>query len=180
MATNFARASQEQNVFLNRRVGGVMKKSLLMGILAVAILLLGAVAYATADTVTISQTGSGTTAQTASDTVHATVAINPKLIFSVHTPNGTQTVDFGTHDPGDSVGSQLVTMTVMSNKIYTLSVDKTDPNIGLIGLATTLGDQVSIAATSNAAYSDNYSLNVPWTTYPGSYTANVKYTVVQN
>jgi hypothetical protein len=157
-----------------------MKKSLLMGILAVAILLVGAVAYANADSVTVTKTGTGTAAQTATDTVHANVAINPKLILTVVTPANTQTVDFLSVDPGASAGPQAVQLTVSSNKTYNVSIDKTDPNIALIGLATTLANSVNNAATASQLYTDNYSLSVPWTTAPGSYTADVKYSVVQN
>ena len=157
-----------------------MKKSLLLGILAVVILLVGAVAYANADSVTVTKIGSGTAAQTATDTVHAKVAINPKLILTVVTPANTQTVDFAAVDPGSSSGPQAVTLTVSSNKTYNVSIDKTDPNIALIGLATTLANSGPNPATASQLFTDNYSLNVPWTTTPGAYTADVKYTVVQN
>jgi hypothetical protein len=151
-----------------------MKKSLLLGILAVAILLVGAVAYANADVVTVT-TGAGT----ATDTVHAKAAINPKLVLEVTTPAALQTVDFLTLDPGDSSGPQNVGLKVSSNMDYTLSVDKTDPNIALIGLSTTLLDQAGTPGFENP-YTDQYSVTIPWDTAPNSYTANVKYTVVQN
>jgi hypothetical protein len=156
-----------------------MKKSLLLGILAVVILLVGAVAYANADSVTVTKTGSGTAAQTATDTVHATAAINPKLILTVVTPNNTQTVDFGTRDPGDSAGPFPVSLTVSSNKNYNVTVDKTDPTLTSLGFSATLLDQLNQPAGALAPFTDQYSVAIPWTTAPGSYTANVKYTVVQ-
>ena len=67
-------------------------------------------------------------------------------------------------------------MTVKSNKGWTSS--------------TTLGGQDTLIGLSRAGfpaagakgtntYNDVYSLNVPWTTDPGSYTATVTYTVTQ-
>ena len=155
-----------------------MKKSLLLGVLAVAILLMGAVAYATADTVTITKIGSGTTAQTATDTVTVKAAVNPKLVLTVATTNAAQTVDFGSVDPGTAYGPFTQNLTVSSNKTYNITVAKVGDAV--IGLTTTLANSSGNAKTSSQAYTDNYSLNVPWATDPGPYTATVQYTVVQN
>ena len=153
-----------------------MKKSLLMGVLAVAILLMGAVAYATADTANI--TGSGSP-RTATDTVTVKATVNPKLLLTVVTPGAAvQTVDFGTVDPGTAYGPQAVNLTVSSNKAYNVSVAKSGDAV--IGLTTTLANSSGNSKTASCGYTDNYSLNVPWTTDPGAYTATVQYTVVQN
>ena len=156
-----------------------MKKSLLLGVLAIAILLMGAVAYANADVVTITKTGSGTAAQTATDTVTVKATVNPKLILAVTTPAGTQTVDFGVVDPGTAYGPQAVGLQIWSNKTY--NITKTLVGDATIGLTTSLANSVNNAKTSPSTnFTDNYNLNVPWTTDPGSYTATVLYTVVQN
>lgn len=152
-----------------------MKKSLLMGVLAIAILLMGAVAYASADTVAVPGSGSPLTA---SDTVTVNATINPRLLLTVNTPGAGQTVNFGTVEPGTAVGSQDVTMTVSSNRPYNMTVAKVGD--ALIGLGTTLGNSVANPRAAAAAYTDTYSLNVPWTTDPGAYSATVQYTVVQN
>lgn len=152
-----------------------MKKSLLMGVLAIAILLMGAVAYASADTVTVPGGGDPLTA---SDTVTVNATIDPRLLLTVTTPDDGQAVDFGTVEPGTAVGSQDVTMTVSSNRPYNMTIAKVGD--ALIGLGTTLGNSVANPRAEAAAYTDTYSLNVPWTTPPGAYSATVQYTVVQN
>ena len=155
-----------------------MKKGLLLVVLAVAIMLVGVVAYANADTVTITKVGSGTAAQTATDTVTVKAAVNPKLVLTVVTPAAAQPVDFGAVDPGTAYGPQAVNLTVQSNKTYNVSIAKAGD--ATIGLTTSLGGSSGNAKTASQGFTDNYSLNVPWTTDPGSYTATVQYTVVQN
>ena len=153
-----------------------MKKSLLLGVLAIAILLMGAVAYASADTAVYSKNGVGIQSQTATVTVKA--AVESKLELTVVTPNNTQTVDFGTVDPGTPVNSPAINVTVKSNRNYDLS-SATAGQVAAMGL-TTLGLTASNAIpTSGTLYNDTYSLNVPWTTAPGNYTATVQYTVTQ-
>jgi hypothetical protein len=156
-----------------------MKKSLLMSVLVVAILLMGAVAYATADTYTTTKTGVGvTTAQTATDTVTAKAFVNAKLILSVTTSGTPQTVDFGNVDPGTAYGPSPVNLTVSSNKLYNVTIT-TGGSVAQMGLTTTLANSTNNAKTASQAYVDNYSINVPWTTDPGAYTSTVTYTVVQ-
>jgi hypothetical protein len=155
-----------------------MKKSLFMGVLVCAILLLGAVSYAAADSVTVTKVGSGTAAQTATDTVTVKTTINPKLVLTVVTPAAAQSVDFGTLDPGTVTGTQPVSLTVSSNKTYNVTIAKVGDTT--IGLNTTLANSNANAKTASQAFTDNYSLSVPWTTDPGAYTATVQYTVVQN
>ena len=153
-----------------------MKRNLILGVLVTAILMLGAATYAQADTAIVY--GVGGASKTASDTVTVKAAINPKLTLTVITPAATQTVDFGTVDPGSSSGPQLVTLTVQSNKTYDVSIVKSGDTT--IGLSTTLGSSSTNARSAGRVFNDNYSLNVPWTTSPGSYIATVQYTVTQN
>ena len=139
-------------------------------------LVLGATTYAAADTAIINGTGGSTL--TASDTVTVTAKINSKLTMTVQTPAATQTVDFGAVTPGTAVASQVVTMTIQSNRTYDVSV----ATVGAapLGLTTTVGNSTSNARTAGQAFVDTYSLNVPWTTSPGSYTATVQYSIIQN
>ena len=153
-----------------------MKTTLILGALAVIILMLGATTYATADTAIVY--GTGGASKTASDTVTVKAAVNPKLTLTVVTPASGQTVDFGSVDPGTAYGPQVVTLTVQSNKTY--NITKTLTGSAPIGLSTSLANSSNNARTAGQAYTDNFSLNVPWTTDPGSYTATVQYTVVQN
>jgi hypothetical protein len=155
-----------------------MKKRMFLGVLAVAIVLMGTVAYANADSVTVTKTGSGTAAQTATDTVTVKAAVNPKLVLTVVTPAALQTVDFGAVDPGTAYGPQAVNLTVSSNKTYNISVAKVGDTP--IGLTTSLANSSGNSKTASQGYTDNYSINVPWTTDPGNYTATVQYSVVQN
>ncbi|MDR3685992.1 MAG: hypothetical protein P4L93_03395 [Coriobacteriia bacterium] len=155
-----------------------MKKSLILGVLVGAVLFASAASYAAADTATITKVGSGTTAQTATDTVTVKTTINPKLVLTVVTPAASQTVDFGTLDPGTVTGTQPVSLTVSSNKTYNITIAKVGD--AAIGLNTTLANSTNNAKTASQVFPDTYSLNVPWTTDPGTYTATVQYTVVQN
>jgi hypothetical protein len=153
-----------------------MNRTLVLTALVAVTLFMGAVTYATADTAVVIGTGGAT--KTASDTVTVKATINPKLTLTVVTPAASQTVDFGTLDPGTVTGAQTVNLTVQSNKTYNIS--KSTTGAAAIGLATTLGNSVNNARTAGQLYADNYSLTVPWTTDPGAYTATVVYTVTQN
>jgi hypothetical protein len=154
-----------------------MKKSLLLGALAIAILLMAATYAVAADTAVI--VGTGGASKTASDTVTVKATVNPKLVLTVVTPAATQTVDFTTVDPGSSYGPQAVNLTVSSNKTYNIT-KVTAGQFALMGLSTDLANSTNNAITASQGFVDNYSLNVPWTTGPGAYTATVQYTVVQN
>lgn len=156
-----------------------MKKSLMLSVLVVAILLVVGVSSAFADTVVT--TGTPVAGHlTSTDTVTVKANVNAKLVLQVATPAASQTVDFGTVDPGTACGPQAVNLTVWSNKLYSVTVNKVGDTT--IGLATSMAlSQTNQAKTNpSTAYTDNYSLNVPWTTDPGAYTATVQYTVVQN
>ena len=153
-----------------------MKRNLILAVITIAILILGAVTYANADTAIVY--GTGGASKTASDTVTVKATVNPKLTLTVTTPAATQTVDFGTVDPGTAYGPQAVTLTIQSNKTYNIS--KTLTGAAVIGLSTSLANSNNNGKTAGQVYTDNYSLNVPWTTDPGAYTATVQYTVIQN
>ena len=152
-----------------------MKKSVLFGALVVAVLL-SAAAYATADSVTY--TAPNGNPRTTSGTVNVSATVNPKLTLTIVTPLVSQAVDFGAVDPGVATGPQTVNLSVSSNKKYDLS--KTIVGAAPIGLTTTLGASLANAETAATPFSDAYSINVPWTTAPGPYTATVQYTVTQN
>jgi hypothetical protein len=157
-----------------------MKRSLLLVVLAVAILLvLGASsAFAgTLTTVTVSPAGVGSTAA-ATVTVNAT--IRPKLVLQIDAPDGAQTVNFGNVDPGLAYGGKSVIFTVWTNRNYDLTITKV--GAGAIGLNTTAVGGTNLAKSANdtgIATTDNYSLQVPWSTADGTYAATVNYTVVQ-
>lgn len=152
-----------------------MKKSLLLGVLAIAILLMGAVAYASADTANVPGSGSPLTA---TDTVTVNATINPRLLLTVTTPDAGQAVNFGAVVPGTPVGPQTVSLAVSSNRPYDMTIAKVGDAV--IGLGTTLANSVANPRGQAVAFTDDYSLNVPWTTDPGAYSATVQYTVVQN
>jgi predicted ribosomally synthesized peptide with SipW-like signal peptide len=162
-----------------------MKKNLMLVVLAVAILLAVGVSSAFADTATVN--GVLVTGKlTATDTVTVKATVNPKLVLAVTTPAAAQTVDFGTSvDPGTVTATQPVSLAVWSNKTYDVTVTK-GGSFTAMGLITTLGNSTTNAKTTvgeNAAghaFSDTYSLNVPWNSDPIAYTATVLYTVVQN
>jgi hypothetical protein len=153
-----------------------MNRSVILVAIVAITLLTGAVTYATADTAVVN--GTGGASKTASDTVTVKATINPKLTVTVATPAAAQTVDFGSLDPGTVTGVQTVNVTVQSNKTY--NITKTTTGAAAIGLTTTLADSVNNARTAGQLYTDDYALNVPWTTDPGAYTASVQYTVMQN
>ena len=153
-----------------------MKKSVLLGSLVVAVLL-SAAAYATADSQIHPGAGSP---NKASGNVDVKATVNPKVAMTIATPGSTsQTVDFGSVDPGATVPSQIVTLTVDSNKDFTVSgtISGTAPTE--IGLNHTLAAASSGKGQALPFY-DTLSLAVPWTTTPAAYTATVLYTVTQN
>jgi uncharacterized protein (UPF0333 family) len=154
-----------------------MKKSLMLAVLVVAIMLVVGVSSAFADTATITPAGG-----VATDTVTVKANVQAKIVLAVTTPANTQTVDFGNVYPGQNY-SQSVSLAVWSNKGYTITESKVgDTVIGLTTSAitgaypkTTLGEN-----STGHVISDTYSLNVPWNADPQAYTATVQYTVTQN
>jgi hypothetical protein len=153
-----------------------VNRSILLGLIAITILLVGAVTYANADTAIVY--GTGSPSLTASSTVTVKAMLNDKLTLTVVTPAASQTVDFGNVDPGTAVGPQAVGLTVQSNRTYDLS--KSTVGAAALGLTTSLANSAANARTAGQAFVDNYSINVPWTTAPGARTATVQYTIVQN
>jgi hypothetical protein len=157
-----------------------MKKSLLLSVLVVAILLLGAVAYASADTVNKNGTGAPLTA---TDTVQVKATVAAKLVMAVTTPDALQTVDFGAQVAGVAATPKNVTLNIWSNKTYTLT--KSLQNDTSIGLTTSLPVSQAGAVTAlvdNAAgtlWTDVYNLNVPYSAGTGNITSSILYTATQ-
>ena len=150
-----------------------MNRTLAVAALTLIVLLLGAATHAVADTAIVYGTSG-----TATDTVTVKATINSMLTLSVDTSEAPQLVDFGTVNPGTPYGPKPVNLTVQSNRTYDISISEVGTST--IGLTRTLGNSTSNGRTAGSNYTDNYSINVPWTTAPGSYTATVRYTVVQN
>lgn len=148
-----------------------MKKTLMISALAVAIVF-SVVALATADIVTYNAAGN---TQTGNVAVSATV--NPKITLTINTPDAAQSVAFGALDPG-ATASKDVTLTVSTNKAFNLT-KTVSGQTAEIGLTTSQANLANVAKGQNLSYTDTYSVNVPWSTEPGNYTANVQYTVTQ-
>ncbi len=145
-----------------------MKKSVLFGVLIVA-MLFGVVGLAGADVVTYTGPAAGT--------VTVTATVNPKIALTIDTPDAAQTVDFGTIDP-ETAASDSVDLTVKSNKVYDLTVGAPAGDVSELGFANDLASATGEAKGTNN-YTDNYSINAPYTTDPGDYTVTVQYSVAQ-
>lgn len=153
-----------------------MKRMAIVASVAAA-MLLSAVAFASADVQTY--TGAGNP-RTASGNVNVSATVNPKITLTVDTPDAAQSVDFGAVDPG-TTGGKTVDLSVNSNKQFDLAVTQDTTSFGGITLNRTLGaGENDIAKGAGIARSDDYSIDVPWTTDPGAYTATVTYTVTQD
>jgi hypothetical protein len=142
------------------------KRTLLVAVL-MAVLVLGVVAYATAAT-------------TDNKTVDVKAQARAKLLLTV----STATVDFGLQDPGIAATlNNIQTVTVNSNKDFTLGVGIVDPFGGAqaIGLTNTLAGQAVIHDASGVnTFQDSYTVTIPWTSdpaLPGA--ARVTYTATQ-
>ena len=156
-----------------------MKKSLVLAVLALAILLVVGVGSAFAsDTATV--TAGTFVAKTATDTVTVSATINAKLLLVVTTPDAAQSVNFGAVDPG-TTANKNVTVQVLSNKGYTVSetLNGAAP-IGLTVSNSAVGSYTKAADDTGKSWTQNYKIQVPWNTDPGSYTATMLYTVVQS
>ena len=153
-----------------------MKKTLMLVALAVA-LLLGAAAFASAASQTYA--GSGSPFSSANGSVTVTSTVNPKINLTIVAPDATQTVNFGSIDPGVVVGGKTVTLSVASNRNFTMTKAITGQNAQL-GLTTSLASGATGVPAAASPFTDNYSVNVPVTTAPGVYNAQVQYTVTQN
>lgn len=148
-----------------------MKKTLILGVLALA-LLVGAASFASADAVTYASGAPGTV------TVQANV--NSKLALTVSTPDAGQVVDFGTVDPGTTTGGESVSLDVKSNKAYniTKSINNT-VGADQIVVTSTFASLAGEAKTPGKSYTDNYTLTVPFDAAPGAHTVTVVYTATQ-
>jgi hypothetical protein len=144
--------------------------------LAISIVL-GVVGYATADIVTYNGAG---IPREASGSVTVRASVNPKITLTVDTPNAGQEVDCGAVDPGTTTGGKTVALSVDSNKSFDLTSTQDTTSFDSIALTRTLGNSTGNAKGANSTFSDDYAIDVPWTTEPGNYTAGVVYTVVQN
>jgi hypothetical protein len=155
-----------------------MKKSVALVAIIIAILFVVAIPSAFADTATVNATPVAGKL-TAADTVTVSATINSKLVMEVTTPGAAQSVDFGALDPGSTVATG-VAVTVWSNKAFQFS-SAAGGSASLMGLST-VAFSPNWTKTNNAgrAFADTYTLNVPWDTDPGAYTATVTYTAVQN
>jgi len=148
----------------------MIKNRALLGAMVVAVLL-GAAAYATADTQTFSAPAAGT--------VLVKASVNPKLKLTIGTPDALQSVNFGAVDPGVAVGGKTVNLLVDSNKDFAIAKSVTG-DVALLGLSTTQALSVDGTKGKDVSFSDAYSINVPWDTAPGTpYNASVVYTVTQ-
>lgn len=154
-----------------------MKRALLTSVLVVAVVF-GVVAYATADIATYDGVVVAPGIEEAQGSVNVNASVNPKITLTVTTPDAAQSVDFGAVDPGSAIGGKTVNLSVNSNKAFALSKSVSGQN-ALIGLSTSLGNSTGNAKGANIPFVDNYSINVPYTTDPGAYTATVQYTVTQ-
>ena len=154
-----------------------MRKAVLLGALA-AVMLFGIVGLAVADVVTYPGSGNpNSAASNSANPVEVKATVNPKITLTIDTPDPGQEVLFGAVDPEteytDSVGLQ-----VKSNKTYDLAVVKGGQS-ALIGLTTDLQAGLTDQAKGTNTYTDDYKINVPYTTDPGNYVATVQYTVTQ-
>lgn len=122
-------------------------------------------------------TQTGVTGSTALATGDYTIA-DPYISMTITTPAAGQTVDFGNIDPGVATPIQVVTVVVDSSAPYDI-IRTPGGDAGLLGLFIT-GTAVGPQAQGLQTFTDQYSLNPPWTTDPSvPLTAIVTYTVVQ-
>ena len=154
-----------------------MRKTVLLGVLA-AVMLFGIVGLAVADSVEYPGSGNPlSTATNSADPVEVKATVNPKITLTIDTPDPSQEVLFGTVDPEDPQTAN-VGLEVKSNKGWDMVVVKGGDDAEL-GLTTTYEAGTS-AAKGTWTETDVYTIDVPYTTDPGPYTATVQYTVTQN
>ena len=153
-----------------------MKKTLLLTVIVLA-LLLSAAAFASAASQTYA--GSGSPYSTATGSVTVTTTVNPKINLTIVAPDATQTVNFGAIDPGVTVSGKTVSLSVSSNRNFTMTKVITGSSAQL-GLVTSLASGATGTKGAGTPFTDNYSATPPFTTDPGVYNALVQYTVTQN
>jgi hypothetical protein len=116
-------------------------------------------------------------ADSASGGVVVSAIVAPTILLDITTPGPADTVDFGAVEPGVITAPQAVGVQVSSNRPWSLS--KSLQGAALLGLATTLTDSAGNPRTNATVFTDGYTLEPPETTSPGTYSAAVQYTVVQ-
>jgi hypothetical protein len=116
-------------------------------------------------------------AHSATGQVSVAAEVRTTVLLDITTPGSAQSVDFGVVDPGVATPAQTVGIVVRSNRPYSLV--KSASGGALLGLSTSLSASTGNPKTNAAAFSDDYTLDVPETTDPGAYSASVQYTVVQ-
>jgi len=112
-----------------------------------------------------------------SGAVSVSANVRPTVRLVITAPGDGQSVDFGSVAPGEVTEPQSVGVLVRSNRPY--SVSKTALDAEALGLITSLAGSSANPKTNATVFTDTYLLDVPETTAPGSYTATVQYTVVQ-
>ena len=148
----------------------------MLGMLALA-LFLSAAAFAQAASQTYPGSGSPFSSATGSVTVTATV--NPKINLTIVAPDATQTVNFGAVDPGVTSATKTVSLSVSSNRNFTM-IKTTTGQSAQLGLSTSLASGATGVPAAATPFTDNYTITPPFTTAPGIYNAFVQYTVTQN
>ena len=155
-----------------------MKRTALL-VFVVALLVLGAVGYATANVVTYNGVGNPLVA---SGSVLVTCTIGPKLTLQIDTPDAAQSVNFGTVLPGGGASSKIVTLTVQSNKTYDIGAAQTGAIWGTAGMNATRSFSATLPAQAipGGTFYDTIGINPSYSVPAGSYSGNVVYTAVQN
>lgn len=134
-----------------------MKKTLLVGAVAIALVLMSV--------------GSAF----AAETVQVNAEAKQKMVLTV----APLTLNFGQLDPGQAAAAQNVGVLVDSNKDFHVQRDSSDVNVGLMGLTFSgmLANQPG-AKGLGVSFTDTYDVTIPWGTDPGVLQANVLYTLV--
>jgi len=103
--------------------------------------------------------------------VTARATVNPMIVLTVPA-----TVDFGAVNPA-VVTTRAVGLEVRSNRNFNLDRAITG-DVALLNFTTSLDAQEN-QPRGVTTFEDIYTINVPYTTAPGDYTASVTYTVTQ-
>lgn len=135
--------------------------------------------YTASLTLTVTNTAGNNPVKTSVSTAAYTIKpVPPHLTLTITTPAATQTVNFGSVNPGVAAASQTVTVTVDSTANFTITRTAS-------GQVAQMGLSFSTLPTGTQTpgvhvYSDVYTVTPPWTTTPASaLTASVIYTVTQ-
>jgi len=135
--------------------------------------------YTASLSLTVTNTSGGNPTKTSVPVASYTITpVPPHLKLTITTPAATQTVNFGSVNPGVAAASQTVTLTVDSTANFTIS-RTVSGQVAEMGLAfSTLPTGTQTPGVH--VYSDVYTVTPPWTTAPATtLTASVMYTVTQ-